>query len=232
MKEKNNNNYKIIEWLILIIFFTIGLCIMIGSLYACKINEEFKENAMETTATVIDVVELKVNDDMEYRVKYKYKVNGLEYESQETTNIKKQKGQNEIVYYDRVNPENMKLDITNYSLFLFIFSLIYLIPFVILISKNIDVIIRKKTLYQKGEKIIAYLSYVDTNCLTTIQGKNPYYIVCKYVDEVTGQEREFKSEYFYFDPNPIIEEKNITTFPVYIDKKNPKKYYVSLEELK
>ena len=230
MKNKNKN--KAIEWFALIIFSIIGVCMMIGSFYAYKDCERFKENARQTTATVIDVNRVKNNDDeIEYKVKYEYIVDGVEYESNRTTSAKKQKGQSEMVYYDRLNPEDMRTSTLNYSIFVFLTGLIFLVPVLFHIIPNINIVIKKNKLSEKGEKIIAHLSYVDMNTSITIQGGNPYYIVCKYVDEVTGQEREFKSEYFYFDPNPIIEQKNITTFPVYIDRKNPKKYYVSLEDL-
>ena len=54
--------------------------------------------------------------------------------------------------------------------------------------------------------------------------------ICTRKDNVTGEVRTFKSENLWDNPEYIIKERNITTFPVYIDINNRKKYYLSLEE--
>ena len=51
---------------------------------------------------------------------------------------------------------------------------------------------------------------------------NPYFIVCKYV-EANGKEYLFKSKSLLYNPSALITEKQLK---VYVDLKNPKKYYV------
>lgn len=62
-------------------------------------------------------------------------------------------------------------------------------------------------------------------------GANLYMIICKWTDTYSKTDLVFKSEYVTYNPEPIIKAKGITSFPVYIDRDNPKKYYVSLENL-
>jgi len=58
-----------------------------------------------------------------------------------------------------------------------------------------------------------------------------YLIVCEWKNEDTGGVHTFKSFTVGYDPTDIIKAKGIKTFPVYIDPKNLKRYYVSTEEL-
>jgi len=41
----------------------------------------------------------------------------------------------------------------------------------------------------------------------------------------------FTSDNIWFDPEPIIHEKGITSLPVYIDPENPKNYFVSVKDI-
>ena len=59
-------------------------------------------------------------------------------------------------------------------------------------------------------------------------GRNPYQIICKSDNlEIS----EYVSENIWCNPETIIKERNITSFPVYLDPENPKKYYLSTEEI-
>lgn len=57
-----------------------------------------------------------------------------------------------------------------------------------------------------------------------------FVIIC-YARDNNGEERTFKSENIWLNPERIIERNHIDILPVYIDPKNPKKYYVSIEKI-
>ena len=52
-----------------------------------------------------------------------------------------------------------------------------------------------------------------------------------YARDNNGEERTFKSENIWLNPERIIERNHIDILPVYIDPKNPKRYYVSIEKI-
>ena len=64
--------------------------------------------------------------------------------------------------------------------------------------------------------------YVETviNKMYRVNGSHPYNIVCIWDNPVDHKEYIFKSQNLWLDPVELIREKNIDTFPVYIDRKN------------
>ena len=84
---------------------------------------------------------------------------------------------------------------------------------------------------ETGDKIYADFKEVTINYSYSVNTRHPYIIICTGKDSVTGEVRTFKSENLWDNPEYIIKERNITTFPVYIDINNRKKYYLSLEEI-
>ena len=51
------------------------------------------------------------------------------------------------------------------------------------------------------------------------------------IDPIDQKKYIYKSVNLWTDPEDIIRQKNIKTFPVYIDRKNKKKYVVDIEIL-
>ncbi len=101
------------------------------------------------------------------------------------------------------------------------------IGFGMLIYKLNKICIKKSAL-EFGDKIYADFQEVIINQSYSVNNRHPYIIICTGKDNVTGQIRTFKSENLWDNPEYIIREKNITTFPVYIDTINRKKYYLYL----
>ncbi len=100
----------------------------------------------------------------------------------------------------------------------------------LLISK-IKKIAGKKRAIESGDKIYADFQEVTINYSYSVNDRHPYIIICTGKDNITGQIRTFQSENLWYNPEYIISKKNITTFPVYIDTTNRKKYHLSLENL-
>ncbi len=88
----------------------------------------------------------------------------------------------------------------------------------------------KQSLLRSGNKVTAEFESVDIDTSLTVNDEHPYIIKCKWTDRY-GVQHTLKSENLWFDPAPIIEKKHIKTFPVYMDLRNSKRYYVSVEEL-
>ena len=80
---------------------------------------------------------------------------------------------------------------------------------------------------------LIYADYVRTEIDTTyfVNGKNPYVVVCKWSNSLDGKTYEFKSDYLWINPKSNICEKGITEIPVYINEKNPNKYFVDISKI-
>ena len=90
---------------------------------------------------------------------------------------------------------------------------------------------KKEKLIANGKYIYADIVDIDVNVYQKVQidriSMNPYFIVCKYV-EANGKEYLFKSKSLLYNPSALIKEKQLK---VYVDLKNPKKYYVDTSSI-
>lgn len=90
---------------------------------------------------------------------------------------------------------------------------------------------KKEKLIANGKYIYADIVDIDVNVYQKVQidriSMNPYFVVCKYV-EANGKEYLFKSKSLLYNPSALITEKQLK---VYVDLKNPKKYYVDTSSI-
>ena len=75
-----------------------------------------------------------------------------------------------------------------------------------------------------GRKVEAQILKIDIDMETTIMKKNPYFIDCKWVDPMTGREYTHTIRYIWTDPKTLLAGRN--SIDVYIDRKDPEKYFM------
>ena len=223
---------KFSEWLISIVFSIVGVIFIVVGIIALKSTSDFKKTAVETTAEVISVSKQTDSDgDTSYTVYVTYNVNGQIYDNHYSTSTFIREGSTVKVYYDKNNPSKMRS--TTSSIFGIVGTVVgtvfAAIGFGILFgkykSKN-----KKKDLLENGQRIDADFQEVIINRAYSVNNRNPFKVICQGKD-LNGEICSFESENIWYNPEKIIEENNITTFPVYIDMNNPKRYYLSLEEI-
>lgn len=224
---------KFSEWLIGIVFALVGAGVIIGGIFTASSTAKFKETAVQTTATVVSVSKHTDSDgDTSYRVYLTYNVDGEMYNGSYSTSSYVTEGSTKTVYYDRNNPASMKTTTSSSG---GIIMTVFGIPFCAIglgmIFHKLNKASGKKQMLETGDKIYADFKEVTINYSYSVNKRHPYIIICTGKDSVTGEVRTFKSENLWDNPEYIIKERNITTFPVYIDINNRKKYYLSLEEI-
>jgi hypothetical protein len=208
------------------IFITIGLAIFTNEM-------SFKNNAIEKVAIITNIETYRSGDDTNYRVYVRYVVNNETYN--QTLNYwdaSMSTGKEIKIYYNPDNPNEIIADSSIY--FVLIFPLLGGIAFIVGISTIIGNFKGKSTrskLLKNGYYINAEIEEVIYNTSYSVNGRSPYIITCKWKNSTDGNTYLFKSEKIWNNPESIIEEKNITTLQVYLDMDNPKKYFVSLENL-
>ncbi|OPZ89418.1 MAG: hypothetical protein BWY74_02732 [Firmicutes bacterium ADurb.Bin419] len=142
-------------------------------------------------------------------------------------------GEEISIYYLPEQP-NRILAKSSLSLLFLLFPLAGLIAASIgftMLFKKVMRIRNHKYLLENGEVVNAEITKVIYKKNYSVNGVSPYVITCKWIDPSTGIYYFFTSDHIWFDPEPIIIERDIKNLPVYIDRYNPKKYSVSLEEL-
>ena len=222
------------EYLLWGIFCTIGLIFVIIGSIIC-LNTFNYNDKIDTTGTITHITsnESYDNENTNYDVYVKYTVNDREYESRlngYSSNF--YEGKKIKIYYDKNNPN--LIGVKSLDLLFLIFPGIGLIFFIIgatgliiKIKKNIS----GNKLKETGNRIDA--KYIETTLNTTysVNGKNPYNIICEWINPADGKTYTFKSKNLWYDPEDIIYTKKITTFTVYVDMNNMKKYMVDIDIL-
>ena len=78
-------------------------------------------------------------------------------------------------------------------------------------------------LRQNGRRIQAEITRVELDTSLEVAGKNPYRIVCQWLDPASHQVHIFHSANIWFDPTNYIPGK---TIEVLVDPDNPRRYAV------
>ena len=79
-----------------------------------------------------------------------------------------------------------------------------------------------------GMPIEATFESVEQNTSMKVNGRSPWRVLAQWLDPATSQVHVFKSDNLWFDPSTYIKDRKINVF---IDRADPKKYYVDLSFL-
>lgn len=216
------------------IFTLIGLVLLIVSGIFYSAHTTFIQNAKETTA-VIDTIayDNSSRSDTNHRVLVKYTVDNKEYLSRlnyYTFNMAE--GQSVKVYYNIADPSQIKTDnIPIAVMTLGIVGIVFLLVGLSFVMVKGIKSSQKKRLIANGNRIFADFSDIVANTQIMMNGKHPYNIICHWKNPLDGKLYILKSENVWVNPRSIIESREITSFPVYMDVNNPKKYYISLDRI-
>ncbi|HOM02353.1 MAG TPA: DUF3592 domain-containing protein [Acetivibrio sp.] len=221
-------------WILGIIFAAVGLIPTIIGVILGINHFNFLKSAVKTTAVITKIDSYRDFDgDRHYNVQIKYFVEGEEYyDTLGYYSSGMREGKEITVYYDPDNPENVQSTGSMISdIVLVVIGLIFTAIGVSFIISQVNKSRLRERLMATGQLVYADINEVILNKNYTVNGKHPYIITCSWKDPYTGLFYFFNSDNIWFDPEPIIKENGITTLPVYIDPENPKKYFVSTEDV-
>lgn len=221
------------ENLIWIIFGTIGAIFLVVGIFICfpMLN---KKDKIETTAVITKMSTYRYGKgNTRYHVQVSYKVDGEEYESNlNGYSSSFYEGKEIEIYYDKNNPT--QIGSKSLDLIMLIFPGIGII-FILIGGIGIAVKLNRKKIIKKlkeNGKLI-YANYVETNInrAYSVNMRNPYNIICEWNNTADNKKYLFKSDNIWIDPENIIEEKNIKTFPVYINENKINQYFIDIDEI-
>lgn len=220
---------------ILGIFFALfgGIFLAVG-IVICMTTFDPNNVKIDTTAVITEITTRRDSDgDTHYDVFVEYDVDGKRYESElNFYSSGYYEGKAIDIYYLEKNPNEVGTHSGDYMVFMFpAFGLLFFSIGIGIVISNIAKKINNKKLKENGTCV--YATYTETvyNTSYTVNGRSPYYIVCSWTNPSDGKMYMFKSNNVWFNPEPLIRQSNVTTFPVYIDETNPKKYFLDVDAI-
>jgi len=164
-----------------------------------------------------------------------YSIDGQTYTVQAGYHLASHRtGQLVDLYYDPDNPKNAVID--EGSLFAETFPIVigavFFLSGATMLIAEIRKKMTKKRMLAEGVQIRAEIVNIRPKLNLKINNRHPTEIVL--IGRCFGEDREFISDYICKEESHIrqlIEKRHITSLPVYVDSKNPKKYYVELSSV-
>ncbi len=222
MKKKSAKEY-FVEKALGFSFLAAGVILLILALVFALFSVNVQKNSEKVTGTIVTDYGRGVAVSYTYEGE-SYEVNLSEYSSSMHT------GDAITLYVNKENPTKVR---TEMLLFLTTYILGGIsIPFLIIGIVFLLVLRAKKKkkreLLQNGRMIEAEVTGGQINYNVRVNNRHPWKLECKYEDTFTGATYLFSSNNMWKDPFLYVGQ----SVKVYIDRENPRKYYVDLDGLK
>lgn len=214
-----------------VIFALVGVGMLVGALFSFQSTSTFLESATATRGVVTDLIRSRSSDSNAY-----YPVVRFEDAQGRLTEFLSSSGSNPPSYSQgetvRVlfipgNAESARID-GFFSLWgaTLIVGILGSVFFLIGTGMFVVPAVRSSgaaKLRETGELVQGMFQGVEKNGMIVMNGKSPFQIVCQWQNPVTSDIHVFRSDNLWFDPSDHIRSESI---PVYINPKNPRKYWV------
>ena len=215
------------------VFLLVGIGMLAGSWSWYQNTRSFIGQAAKAEGTIVELVRSNSSDSTTYRpVVHFNNQNGeqIEFTSSAGSNPPSySKGEKVEVLYLPNEPRNAKINgffsLWGGSLIIGgiggVFFLIGAgILLVSLLKSRSDEYLKKH-----GASIETEFQSVAINTSLKVNGRSPFRVLTQWLNPATSELHIFESNNIWFDPTSHIKTKKIRVF---IDRKNPKKYYVDL----
>lgn len=224
-------NQNILEIILFSIFSIVGVFFLIAGIIWYQVASNKEKTFIKTEATITYIGKSSTYGSEQKRmVEVEFQVDGKKYEAELSEWNHGMKVGNVLeILYNPENPNEIMGNGYSFGYWIFIgmgtlFVVIGLIPCTIVIFKKQ----KRKRLLKIGTKVEATIDNIGFKMNYSVNGKHPYILECSFVDS-KGMVYFFKSDSIWYPIEVLLEHQNIKTVPVYVDMKNPKKYYVEVE---
>jgi hypothetical protein len=216
-------------------FAVAGAVMLIIAVAAYTHTRSFLAQAARTEGTVIRLDPVRSSDGTTYKpiVRFEHQGRQIEFASSGSSNPPAfHEGERVSVAYLESDPYSAKID-TFFSLYGLAVILGGMGSVFFLVGAGI-IFVQVRTrrtdehLLNEGVPITTAFQSVMINDGLAVNGRHPFKVVTQWLDSATSQVRVFESHNVWFDPAQYIKQKEIT---VYLDRADPKKYYMDLSFL-
>ncbi len=215
------------------VFTLVGIGILVGAFSLYRNTSSFVTEAFRSEGTVVDLVASRSNT---YRPTIHFinqEGKKVEFTSSVGTNPPSySKGQKVEILYHPTEPQNAKINdffsLWGGSVILggmggVFFTIGTGIILVGVLKNRKDEYLKKN-----GVPIETKFQSVEINTSLSVNGKHPFVVLTRWQNPSTSELHIFQSNNLWFDPSDYIKSERITVF---IERNNPKKYYVDLSFL-
>ncbi len=227
--------------LLFAIFGTIGVAVLIYCSVQRKNDNAFFDRAIPISATICEIKIYESKDSngnirREHQVYIDYEVNAQSY-----THIyagEKKPGMSEgdqiEVFYDPNNPDDARMyydvdskynDLSIIAIFFIVVSSLPLMASLLLKfagNKNRDLI-------DKGRCVWATIKSIETNYYKSVNGEHPNWVICEEINEEEDTIYRYISHQVYEDLTYRLKPGD--HIAIYVDYKNPDRYYVNFDQV-
>jgi len=213
------------------IFAVVGAGMIIGAVFMVISTNKFLDGAIIVNGEVMDLVESYSEDSTTYAPVVAYRTETgdvFSFKSNTSSNPPSYSiGEQIEVLYSPSDPRSARINsffsLWGGSVIVGILgSVFFLIGGGIILGSMLGGR-KEKYLKEHGVPITAKFKSVELNESFEVNGRNPFKIVVEWLNSETQELFIYKSNNLWFDPSDYIKQDEIT---VYVDKNNPKKYFV------
>ena len=221
--------------IILGIFAVIGLLMLMGGSYFYLSGYSQEKSGIVVTGQIIDLSVHRPDDSASYCPVVRYTDGQEEYVMESSycsSGYHNAPGDDIDVIYQPGNPDNAVIHsfggLYGGAVILLgmgaVFALAGTLPLIIMYLRSKS----GQRLLREGMPVKARFSEVILNTTININGRSPFQIVAQMHDTAANTVKLYYSHNIAFDPSPFINQEFVT---VYVDKKNPDKYYMDISFL-
>lgn len=218
------------------IFLAAGIGMLAGTVFTYTNTSAFLKDAIKAEGTVVELIRSRSDDSVTYRPVVRFmnqQGKAIEFASLSSSNPPSySEGQTVEVFYRPDAPQQAEINsffsLWGVSVILgglgSVFSTIGASFLVVPMLTGR----KEKYLKQQGIPIETKFKSVEINTMLSVNDRNPFQVITQWQNPSTSEIHVFKSSNLWYDPSDYIKTKRIT---VYIEKENPKKYWVDLSFL-
>jgi len=218
------------------VFTFAGAGMLLGALFLYQSTRSFLAQATTTIGTVVDLEQSRSSDSTTYRPVVSFtsqKGEAIRFTSSSGSNPPSySKGEKVEVFYLPAEPYKAKIN-GFFSLWGGAVIIGGMGGVFFLIGAGITLVIMLKNrsdeyLKKQGIPIETQFQGVEVNKALSVNGRNPFRITTQWLNPETSEVHVFESGNLWFDPTDHVKNKKIRVF---IERNNPKKYYVDVSFL-
>jgi hypothetical protein len=223
--------------LVFSIFFVIGLGLLVGSYFTVRHTRLFLQTAVSVPGVVVENIYRASSSSRNQGPSWSYyphirfqTTDGREIDFVSSTGSSPPSysvSEPVTVLYDPQQPYKASL---NSFGSLWGATIVLVILGVAFTAPGIGFLVWKRTsdrknawLHQNGRRIQAEITGVELDTSLTVNGANPYRILCQWLDPARNEMHVFHSGHIWYDPTHYITGK---TLEVLVDPNNPHRYTV------
>lgn len=218
------------------VFSLVGIGMLVGACFLYKSTSAFVAEATRAEGTVVELIRSESSSSATYKPVVNFvsqKGEKIEFVSSVSSNPPSySKGQKVEILYLPAEPQNAEINglfsIWGSSIILGGMSGVFFLigAGIILVSMLNEQ--REEYLKEQGVRIETELQSVELHKAFSVNGRYPFRVVTQWQNPSTSKVHVFHSDDLWYDPTNYIKSKRITVF---IEKNNPKKYFVDLSFL-